>query len=119
MPQTGDPGDLIPLTPRGFHILVSIADAPLNGYEIMTAVEENSAGAVRVSPGTLYEALHRMNGQGLIEEVSQGLGSRKDGRRQRFYQLTAFGRRVLEVETARLAHDLRLARGSGFAGGVL
>ena len=111
-----DPADLIPLTPRTFHVLMSVAAAPRNGYEIMAAVEENSAGAVRIGPGTLYEALHRLTGQGLLTEVRKGLSARTDGRNQRFYQLTAFGRRVLEAETARLAGDLRLARGSGFAG---
>ncbi len=106
------PHDLIPLTPRVFHILLALADASHNGYRIMLMVEENSMGRVRIGPGTLYEALHRMQQQGLIEEVKCGAGKRTkvDGRRQRFYNLSRFGRRVLHLEAQRMASDLQVAR---------
>ena len=104
--------DLIPLSPRVFHMLLSLADGARNGYRIMLLVEENSMGRVKIGPGTLYEALHRMRQQGLIEEVGTGEGKRQkaDGRGQRFYRLARLGRQVLRLEAQRLASDLQVAR---------
>ena len=105
-----DADALIPLTFRTFHILMALAEGSQNGYQIMLRAEENSGGKVRIGPGTLYEALHRMLDQGLIEEPEQGAGEQVNGRGQRFYRLSKFGRRVFAAETERLAADLRIAR---------
>ena len=40
--------------------------APLNGYAIMTAIEEISDGVLRVEEGSLYPALHRIEEAGWI-----------------------------------------------------
>ena len=89
-----------------------------NGYRIMGAIDENSQGKVRVGPGTLYEALHRLRGRGLIEEADPGAEEKTDGRRQRFYRCTTLGRRVLRAEAERLAADLELFRGAELGGGT-
>ena len=99
----------LPLTPRVFHILLAVSDTPRNGYQIMSAVESNSSARVRIGPGTLYEALHRLREQELLEEVEGPV----DGRRQRFYDLTSLGRAVLRAEAARLAADVRVAHAQG------
>ena len=77
--------DVLPLTPRAFHILLALVDGSANGYRIMVRAEENSGGRVRIGPGTLYEALHRLTQQGFLEEVTSA-GGRVDGRGQRFYK---------------------------------
>ncbi len=109
-----DPVDLIPLTPRTFHVLLALYERPRNGYQVMRAVEENSAGRAAIGPGTLYESLHRLADRGLIEEVEPGPKTAAevevDGRGQRFYRLTAAGKQVLRAEAERLAGDVRLAR---------
>ena len=80
----------------------------------MTEVSKpSSRSSVRLAPGTLYEALGRLVGQGLIEALDS------DDRR-RPYQLTAVGadalrvhlaaqRRVAEVGLDRLAGNWGLA----------
>ena len=86
-------------------ILSSLADGAKHGYALTKDVE--SFAGVRLSPGTLYEALARLESQGLIEALDT------DDRR-RPYQLTAAGavaltahldaqRRVAEVGLRRLA----------------
>jgi DNA-binding PadR family transcriptional regulator len=86
-------------------ILSSLADGAKHGYALTKDVE--SFAGVRLSPGTLYEALARLESQGLIEAVDT------DDRR-RPYRLTAAGavalkahldaqRRVAEVGLRRLA----------------
>jgi DNA-binding PadR family transcriptional regulator len=101
---------MLPLTPKAFHILTALASEPLNGYRLGLQVEQSSDGAIRMSPGTLYENVHRLAERGLIREVKGGLGVSKDGRGQRFYDLTDKGLEVLRAEVTRLARDLRLAR---------
>jgi DNA-binding PadR family transcriptional regulator len=86
-------------------ILSSLADGTKHGY-VLTKDIEDFAG-VRIAPGTLYEALARLESQGLIEAVES-----EDRRRP--YKLTAAGatalkahldaqRRVVDVGLGRLA----------------
>lgn len=99
----------LPLTPREFHLLLALADEARNGYQLSQRVEETSGGTVRLSPATQYTNLHRLVEQGLVEEVTEEVAHRTDGRGQRFWHLTALGRRVLQAEGRRLARDARLA----------
>ncbi len=48
-------------------ILSSLADGPKHGYALTKDVEEFAG--VRLAPGTLYEALGRLESQGLIEAL--------------------------------------------------
>jgi PadR family transcriptional regulator, regulatory protein PadR len=69
-----------------------------HGYAIMAAVHERSRDVLRVEEGSLYPALHRMEEAGAIRAEWV---TRETGRRQRVYELTAAGRRQLEVEETR------------------
>jgi len=93
-----------------FHILTALAQEPLNGYRLGLQVEENSQGSISMSPGTLYENLHRLANHGLIQEVGDESAGKPDGRGQRYYSLTGRGLEVLKAEVARLSGDLALAR---------
>ena len=86
-------------------ILSSLAEGPKHGYALTKDIE--AFAGVRLAPGTLYEALVRLEGQGLIEALET-----EDRRRP--YQLTAPGaaalrahlsaqRRVADVGLRRLA----------------
>src|ERR1700678_2172428 len=68
-------------------ILSSLAEGTKHGYALTKDIE--SFAGVRLAPGTLYEALGRLENQGLIEAVDS------DDRR-RPYRLTAAGAAVLE-----------------------
>jgi DNA-binding PadR family transcriptional regulator len=78
-------------------ILSSLADGPKHGYALTKDIEQ-FAGA-RLAPGTLYEALARLEGQGFIEALATA-------DRRRPYQLTAVGARALG---AHLADQRRVA----------
>jgi DNA-binding PadR family transcriptional regulator len=79
-------------------ILSSLADGPKHGYALTKDIEQFAG--LRLAPGTLYEALSRLEGQGLIE----GLESQD---RRRPYQLTAAGATALR---AHLADQERVAQ---------
>ena len=100
----------LPLSPRVFHILLALAEEARNGYQLGLKVEEASEGAIRLSPGTLYENLHRLAEQGMIREVENVPDDKSNGRGQRFYAITEPGLGVLKAEVARLSADLALAR---------
>ena len=104
------PGDFLPLTPAVLHILLAVADREQHGYAIAQAVEALTDGTVRMGPGTLYGSIGRMVTSGLIEESVRARSRGGDDERRRFYRLTTLGRRVLEVETDRLARVVALAR---------
>ena len=55
-----NPEELLPLTPALFHILLSLADRELHGYDIMREVDERTGGKMRLGPGTLYGSIKRM-----------------------------------------------------------
>jgi len=107
---TGDHRNALPLSPKVLHILMALAAEPMNGYRLGLQVEETSGGTIRMSPGTLYENLHRLASRGLIGEVEDGPGQESNGRGQKFYGLTKLGLEVLEAEVGRLSKDLSLAR---------
>lgn len=98
-----------PLTPKEFHILLALSQGPANGYQITARVDEDAGGRVRLSPGTLYENLHRLHERGWLAEVKDDPGLARDGRGQRFYQLSEVGWQVLSDEVRRLSDDVRLA----------
>ena len=80
-------------------VLASLAHTERHGYGVAQDVEQLSKGRVRLTAGTLYGVLNRLCADGLVafsrEEVV-------DGRRRRYYRLTADGEQVLAEETARL-----------------
>ena len=92
-------------------ILASLADGAKHGYALTKDIE--SFSGVRLAPGTLYEALARLQAQGLIEPV-------ESHDRRRPYRLTAVGAQALQAHLAaqRKIADLglrRLARSWGIA----
>ena len=84
-------------------ILSSLADGPKHGYALTKDIEQFAD--LRLAPGTLYEALSRLEGQGLIE----GLESQD---RRRPYQLTAAGAIALQahLDAQRRVTDTGLRR---------
>jgi DNA-binding PadR family transcriptional regulator len=92
-------------------ILSSMADGEKHGYALTKDIERFAG--VRLAPGTLYEALARLEAQGLIEAVPSS-------DRRRPYRLTALGARSLGAQLAeqrRLADEglRRLGRAEGIA----
>ena len=87
-------------------ILASLAEGPKHGYALTKDIEQFAA--VRLAPGTLYEALGRLESQGLIEAV-------ETTDRRRPYRLTAVGAEALRTHlaTQRRVAELGLRRLAG------
>ena len=78
-------------------ILKALALQPLHGLGVSRRVEQISRGAYTVRPGSLFPALHRLEQSGWL---AASWGESENGRRAKFYRLTAAGRRQLDRETA-------------------
>lgn len=104
------PESLLPLKTNWFYILLALAHEDQHGYAIMGDVLERTQGKVRLWPATLYGTIRRLMEEDLIEESGSRPAPELDDARRRYYRLTAFGRKVLAAETARLEALLRAAR---------
>jgi len=70
----------------------------LHGYAIMSAIKDRSGEVLRAEEGSLYPALHRMEEAGWIR--AEWI-TKDTGRRARTYELTAAGKKQLDVAESR------------------
>ncbi|MBI3735498.1 PadR family transcriptional regulator [Candidatus Sumerlaeota bacterium] len=75
-------------------ILDVVSRGPTYGYAITQTVLDQSRGYFDLKEGSLYPALHRMERQKLL---AASWGESDQGRRRKYYKLTAEGRRALEA----------------------
>ena len=108
--MANDPAAQLPLTPVVLHMLLALAGERQgkHGYALAREVEDVTDGQIRMGPGTLYGSIQRMIDSSLIEESARR-GTEDDDRR-RFYKVTPFGRKVLDLELARLSAVISIAR---------
>ncbi|HVX47282.1 MAG TPA: helix-turn-helix transcriptional regulator [Mycobacteriales bacterium] len=77
-------------------VLTVLAERPLHGYAINSAIEELAGG--KLGPGSLYGALSRLEARGLIGPVEDA-----SGERHRTMAITEDGRAALGEELRRMA----------------
>ncbi len=76
-------------------ILKTLARVSLHGYGIGQRIDERSEGVFRVTLGSLYPALQRLERDGLIDAEWR---ASDNNRRARYYRITPAGRRRLAAE---------------------
>jgi DNA-binding PadR family transcriptional regulator len=93
-----------------FHVLLALADGGKHGYAILKEVLLRTDGKVRLSAGTLYGIIKRLNEEGWIAESDVRPAASLDDERRRYYRLTDLGRRVAASEARRLEELVDMAR---------
>jgi PadR family transcriptional regulator, regulatory protein PadR len=78
-------------------ILKALSTASLHGWDIAKRLAIVSNDRLSLKQGSLYPALHRLEGRGWIEAE---WGVSEAGRAAKFYRLTRTGRKQLEAEKA-------------------
>jgi len=78
-------------------VLRALASGPMHGYGIATLVHERTDGRLAIEDAALYQALHRLDRQGLVGAEWR---PSENNRRARYYTLTPDGRKRLREETA-------------------
>lgn len=82
------------MTETGFYILLCLREEA-HGYSIVQRVEAMTDGAVRLSPGTMYGSLSKMEKDGLIRFV-------REEDKRKLYVITELGQQVLDLEMKRI-----------------
>lgn len=72
-------------------LLAVLQNGPAHGYAIIETLRLRSAEVFNLPEGTIYPALHRLEGQGLLASD----WSEDTGRRKRIYRLTPKGHEAL------------------------
>jgi len=78
-------------------ILKTLSLQPMHGFGIARRVEQISRGVFKVNPGSLLVALQRLERAGWLDSEWR---QTENARRAKFYELTASGKKQLEIETA-------------------
>lgn len=84
----------VPMTETGFYILLCLR-TEMHGYSIVRRVEELTDGEIRLSPGTMYGSLSKMEKDGLIRFV-------REEEKRKLYVITPLGEEVLSLEMRRI-----------------
>ena len=84
----------VPMTETGFYILLCLREE-MHGYSIVQKVETMTGGSVRLSPGTMYGSLSKMEKDGLICFV-------REEDKRKIYHITPLGTEVQELEMKRI-----------------
>jgi DNA-binding PadR family transcriptional regulator len=107
MPSRG-PSDPPDLTPIAFEVLLSLVQGPQHGYGIKLDVEARTRGELSLGSGTLYQAIQRLERDGLIGEARTAAPA--DARRGRTYRLLPPGRAAVDAHLRRLSRIVEYAR---------
>ena len=91
MPQ---PTDLLQGT-LDLLILKTLRLGPLHGWGISKLVRQLSSDVLQINQGSLYPALYRLEERGLVRSA---WGVSSEGRRAKFYTLSAAGRKQFATE---------------------
>lgn len=84
----------VPMTETGFYILLCLREES-HGYGIVKKTEALTNGEIKITPGTLYGSLSKMEKDGLIRFV-------REEDKRKIYGITALGTEVLELEMKRI-----------------
>jgi len=84
----------VPMTETGYYILLCLQQER-HGYSIVQKVEELTQGEIRLSPGTMYGSLSKMEKDGIIRFV-------REEDKRKLYLITDLGKEVLELEQKRI-----------------
>ena len=88
----------VPMTETAFLILLCLKE-PNHGYGVVQMVEKMTEGAIRLTPGTMYGSLSKMEKDKVIRFV-------REEEKRKIYQITELGQELLKKETKRLQVQL-------------
>lgn len=85
-------------------VLKALAWGPRHGYAVTAWIRETTREELQVDDAALYTALHRLAARGWVE-AEWGLS--ENGRKAKYYSLTATGRARLRAQSATWARYAR------------
>lgn len=92
----------VPMTETAFLILLCLKE-PNHGYGVVQMVEKMTEGAIRLTPGTMYGSLSKMEKDKVIRFV-------REEEKRKIYQITELGQEVLGIELKRIERLHKIAK---------
>ena len=92
----------VPMTETAFYILFCLRE-PNHGYGIVQKVDKITNGAIRLTPGTMYGSLSKMEKDNVIQFV-------REEEKRKIYQITDLGLEVLQIELKRIERLYKIAQ---------
>nr|WP_317350179.1 PadR family transcriptional regulator [uncultured Blautia sp.] len=92
----------VPMTETAFFILLCLRK-PNHGYGIIQMVEKLTDGAVKLTPGTMYGSLSKMEKDKVIRFI-------REEDKRKIYQITDLGLDVLRIEVKRIERLYKIAQ---------
>ena len=96
------------MTETTFYILLCLREE-MHGYSIVQKVENMTKGEIRLSPGTMYGSLSKMEKDSIISFV-------REEDKRKIYIITDLGKEVLNLEMKRidrLYHNMKKEENQG------
>ena len=92
----------VPMTETAFFILLCLRN-PNHGYGIVQSVEKMTDGAIKLTPGTMYGSLSKMEKDNVIRFI-------REEDKRKIYQITDLGLEVLQLELKRIDRLYKIAQ---------
>lgn len=92
----------VPMTETAFLILLCLRQ-PNHGYGIVQMVEKMTDGAIKLTPGTMYGSLSKMEKDNVICFI-------REEDKRKIYQITDLGLEILQIELKRIERLFRIAQ---------
>lgn len=92
----------VPMTETAFFILLCLRK-PNHGYDIVQMVAKMTDGGIKLTPGTMYGSLSKMEKDGVIRFV-------REEEKRKIYEITDLGEEILQIEFKRIERLYRIAR---------
>lgn len=93
----------IPMTETGFYILFCLQEE-MHGYNILQQVLSMTGQEIKISPGTMYGSLSKMEKDGLIHFV-------REEDKRKIYKISELGQEILDIELKRIERLYRNSKG--------
>ena len=92
----------VPMTETAFFILLCLRK-PNHGHGIVQMVEKMTDGAIRLTRGTMYGSLSKMEKDNVIHFI-------REEDKRKIYQITDLGLEVLRIELKRIERLYKIAQ---------
>lgn len=92
----------VPMTETAFFILLCLRK-PNHGYGIVQMVKKMTDDAIKLTPGTMYGSLSKMEKDNVIRFI-------REEDKRKIYQITALGLEVLQIELQRIERLYKIAK---------
>lgn len=90
------------MTETAFYILFCLRE-PNHGYGIVQKVDKITNGAIKLTPGTMYGSLSKMEKDNVIQFI-------REEEKRKIYQITEMGLEVLQIELKRIERLYKIAQ---------